>query len=88
LFCHQQLVDHLTSNVLGFLWRVNNANSPLESVLEGTASTSTGENLRFQHKILGVQILGDLLGLGCGTCNAKPVNEREKFVYILIFRYQ
>lgn len=43
--------------------RENDSDAALQTVLEMTLASATGQHLRLQHQVLGIQVIGDLLGL-------------------------
>lgn len=43
--------------------REHNSDAALESILKVTLATTTGQHLRLQDEVLGLQVCGDLLGL-------------------------
>jgi hypothetical protein len=48
---------------LGFGWAVDDSNTPLQAIVEGTLSTTTCENLGLDDHIITTNLLRDGLGL-------------------------
>lgn len=53
--------------------REHHSHTTLEAILKGSLAASTGQNLRLQHQILRVQILGDLFRFLGGSGHTEPV---------------
>lgn len=58
--------------------REDDADTALESVLEGALATATGQHLRLQHQVLGLQVCGDLLGLLARLGHSESVWKRAR----------
>lgn len=65
------VANHLLGEKTSLVRRVDDTDTSLEAVVEGTLSTSTSENLSLDDHVLAANRLGDLLGLlggfGIGT---------------------
>lgn len=55
------LIGHCLS--LSLYVREYNSDAALESILKVTLASTTGQHLRLQDEVLGLQVCGDLLGL-------------------------
>lgn len=63
------VADHLLGEHPGLGGGVDNADTALEAVVEGTLATAAGENLSLDHHVLTTNILCDGLGLGGSRCD-------------------
>lgn len=58
--------------------REHHPHAALEAILEGSLAASTGQNLRLQHQVLRVQILGDLFRFLPRSGHTEPVTGNVK----------
>jgi hypothetical protein len=57
------VADHLASEHLGLSGRVDHTDTSLETIVELTLTTATGENLGLDNKIITTNGLGNSLSL-------------------------
>lgn len=55
------VANHLVSEHLGFVGRVDDANTTLQAIVEAALSTATGEDLGLDDHVLGANLLGHSL---------------------------
>ncbi|KAH3664244.1 hypothetical protein OGAPHI_004596 [Ogataea philodendri] len=57
----QLVANHLTSKVLGLFWRLNQSDTGLQSAVEMTLTSTSGQSLGLDDQLVGSQRLGDLV---------------------------
>lgn len=63
------VADHLLGEHLSLVGRVDDTDTTLETVVEGTLSSATGKDLSLDNHIIVTNLLSDLLGLLGGHCD-------------------
>ncbi|KAI6768740.1 hypothetical protein HG531_010929 [Fusarium graminearum] len=69
LLGNKLVADHLLGEHLSLVGRVDDTDTTLKTVVEGTLSSATGKDLSLDNHIIVANLLSDLLGLLGGLCD-------------------
>lgn len=69
LLGNEVVADHLLSEHLSLVGRVDDTDTALETVVKGTLSSATSKDLSLDNHIIVANLLSDLLGLLGGLCD-------------------